>query len=164
MKSNSLEQLFVDGLKDLYDAEHQILEALPKMAEMASSQQLKQAFQTHEQQTRQQTQRLEQIFRDLGHKPDRKKCMGMEGLIQEGQHHMQEYKSDRDVLDAALVASAQKVEHYEISGYGTAKTYAQMLGRQDAARLLDQTLKEEYSTDERLTGLAENVVNIKAQL
>lgn len=164
MKSNSLEQLFVDGLKDLYDAEHQILEALPKMADMATSQELKQAFRMHEQQTRQQTQRLEQIFRDMGHKPDRKKCMGMQGLIQEGQHHMSEYKNDHDVLDAAMLASAQKVEHYEISGYGTAKTYAEMLGRHDAARLLDQTLKEEYSTDDRLTNLAENVVNIQAEM
>jgi ferritin-like metal-binding protein YciE len=164
MKKDNLDQLFVDGLKDLYDAEHQILEALPKMAEMASSTELRQAFQMHEQQTRQQVRRLEKVFQEMRQRPDRKKCVGMEGIIHEGQQHMKEYRSDRDLLDAAMLASAQKVEHYEISGYGTSKTYAQMLGMQNAAQLLDQTLKEEYSTDERLTHLAENFININAEM
>lgn len=162
MKMNSLENLFIDTIKDLYDAEHQIIEALPKMADAASSPDLKMGLQQHLEQTRHQAKRLEQVFQDMNQRPDRKKCMGMEGLIKEGQQHMSEMKSDKDVMDAGLIASAQKVEHYEIASYGTAKTYAEMLGRKDAVRLLDQTLSEEYSTDERLTRLAESHINAEA--
>jgi ferritin-like metal-binding protein YciE len=162
MKVNSLESLFTETLKDLYDAEHQIIKALPKMAEAASSPDLKKGLEQHLEQTRQQAQRLEQVFSAVGEKPSRKKCMGMEGLIKEGEEHMKELKSDKDVLDAGLIADAQKVEHYEIAGYGTAKTYAEMLGKKEAVRLLDQTLSEEYATDERLTRLAESHINIEA--
>ena len=162
MKMNSLENLFTETLKDLYDAEHQIITALPKMADAASSPDLKQGLRQHLEQTRQQAQRLEQVFSTVNQQPSRKKCMGMEGLIKEGEHHMQELKSDKDILDAGLIADAQKVEHYEIAGYGTAKTYAEMLGNKEAARLLDQTLSEEYATDERLTKLAESHINIEA--
>ena len=162
MKMNSLEGLFTETLKDLYDAEHQIIKALPKMADAASSADLKKGFQDHLQQTQQQAQRLEQVFSTVNQKPSRKHCMGMEGLIKEGEEHMKELKSDKDVLDAGLIADAQKVEHYEIAGYGTAKTYAELLGNQEAVRLLDQTLSEEYATDERLTKLAESHINIEA--
>jgi ferritin-like metal-binding protein YciE len=162
MKMNSLETLFVDALKDLYDAEHQIIEALPKMTEAASSHDLKQSLNQHLQVTRQQAQRLEQVFSTVNEKPTRKKCVGMEGLIKEGEQHMKDMKNDKDALDAELIASAQKVEHYEIAGYGTVKTYAQMLGRLDAANLLDQTLSEECATDERLTRLAESHINVDA--
>lgn len=160
--SNSLETLFVDSLKDLYDAEHQILDALPKMAQNAQSRELKMGLQEHEQVTRQQAQRLEKVFQAVGERPSRKKCIGMEGLIKEGEHHMKELKSDQEALDAALIGAAQKVEHYEIAGYGTAKTYAQMLGHQEAANLLDQTLSEECATDEKLTKIAEGQVNRRA--
>jgi ferritin-like metal-binding protein YciE len=162
MKVNSLEKLFVDTLKDLYDAEHQIIEALPKMEQAASSPDLKKGFKQHLDQTRKQTQRLEQVFESVNKSPSRKHCVGMEGLIKEGEHHMEELKSDKDVLDAGLIASAQKVEHYEIAGYGTAKTYAEMLGNQEAVRLLDANLSEECATDERLTVLAESHINAEA--
>jgi ferritin-like metal-binding protein YciE len=162
IQSNSLEKLLIDGLKDLYDAEHQILSALPKMTEHATSNDLKQSFQMHYEQTRQQAQRLEQVFRAFNQQPARKKCMGMEGLIREGEHHIQELMNDKDALDADLIASAQKVEHYEIAGYGTVKTYAQMLGKDEAVRLLDQILSEECATDEKLTQLAESHINLKA--
>ncbi len=161
-QKNSLQKLFVDTLKDLYDAEHQIIEALPKMAQSASSQDLKTSLNQHLDTTRRQAERLEQVFRTLNEQPERKKCVGMEGLIREGQQHMQELKNDQDALDANLIASAQKVEHYEIAGYGTAKTYAQMLGHREAVNLLDQNLSEECATDERLTKIAEGHVNLKA--
>jgi ferritin-like metal-binding protein YciE len=164
MKMNSLETLFVDTLKDLYDAEHQIIDALPKMAEAASSPDLKQSLRQHLDVTRHQAQRLEQVFSAFNERPTRKKCAGMEGLIKEGEQHMKELKSDKDALDAGLIASAQKVEHYEIASYGTAKSYAEMLGKQDAVNLLDQTLSEEYATDERLTRLAESHINIEAMI
>ena len=162
MKVENLETLFVDSLKDLYDAEHQILDALPKMADAASSSDLKRGLQNHLEQTRGQARRLEQVFSTVNQRPSRKKCMGMQGLITEGEQQMKELKGDRDVLDAGLLAAAQKVEHYEISGYGTAKTYARMLGHQDAADLLDQTLKEEYAADDLLTRIAESHINIEA--
>lgn len=162
IQSNALEKLFIESLKDLYDAEHQILTALPKMKDAATSQDLKQSFQMHHDQTRQQAQRLEQVFQAYGQSPTRKKCVGMEGLIREGEQHINDLKNDKDALDAGLIADAQKVEHYEIAGYGTVKTYAQMLGNNEVVRLLDQNLSEEYATDEKLTRLAESHVNIKA--
>lgn len=157
----SLQKLYVEQLKDLYSAEEQILEALPKMTEKTKHAELKRAFQQHYQQTEQQRQRLEQIFADLGEKPDGKFCKGMEGLIKEGKEIMTEMK-DSDVLDAGLISAAQHVEHYEMAGYGCARTYAHMLGLTDQAEVLQRTLDEEGDTDEKLTDLAESVVNIDA--
>jgi ferritin-like metal-binding protein YciE len=161
MKMESLHELFMHGLKDIYDAEHQITEALPKMAKAAKSSELKDGFRTHLQQTQQHIQRLEKIFEMMGKKPTRKKCKGMAGLIKEGDELMKE-DADRDVLDAGLIAAAQKVEHYEMAEYGTLRTYARLMGHTDAARLLQQTLDEEGETDKKLTALAERSINVKA--
>jgi ferritin-like metal-binding protein YciE len=160
-KVKSLHDLYVSELKDLYSAETQITKALPKMAQSASSPMLEQAFQEHLQQTRRQIERLDQIFEKLGQKPTGKKCKGMEGLIEEGKETMAE-NMEPDVLDAAMIVAAQKVEHYEMAGYGSARTYANMLGYYDAAQLLQQTLDEEGETDKKLTQLAESVVNREA--
>ncbi len=162
MKMESLETLFVDSIRDLYDAENQIMDALPKMVDAASSSDLKMGLQQHLDVTKHQAQRLEQVFSDLNQPPKRKKCYGMEGIIHEGQQDMKDLAKDKDVLDAGLIAAAQKVEHYEISGYGTAKTYAHMLGHDNVARLLDQTLSEEYAADDKLTRLAESHINVEA--
>jgi ferritin-like metal-binding protein YciE len=163
MKMNSLEALFVEQLKDAYDAEQQLMKALPKMADAASSQDLKQGFQTHTDQTRKQAERIEKIMQKFDEKPSGKKCVGMEGLIKEGQELMSERGIDKDVLDAGLIAAAQKVEHYEISTYGTLRTYAETLGHHDVAQMLQQTLEEESQTNEKLTRLAESHINIEAQ-
>lgn len=160
-KLKTLHDLYVSEMKDLYSAENQILKALPKMAQAASSPMLQQAFQEHLEQTRMQVQRLDQIFERLGQKPTGKKCKGMEGLIEEGKEMMDE-NMEPDVLDAALIVAAQKVEHYEMAGYGSARTYAHMLGEHEAAQLLQQTLDEEGETDKKLTQLAESVVNREA--
>jgi ferritin-like metal-binding protein YciE len=157
----SLQKLYVESLRDLYSAEEQILEALPKMAKMTKHPELKRAFQEHYQQTEQQKQRLEKLGEALGEELTGHKCKGMEGLLKEGDEIMKEYK-DSDVLDAALISAAQRVEHYEIAGYGCARTYAHMLGLADQAELLQRTLDEEGDTDEKLTDLAEAVVNIDA--
>ena len=162
MKKDNLRELFVDGLKDLYDAEHQLIDALPKMAEASSSNDLRTGFETHLEQTRQQARRLEQVFSDMGIRPERKKCLGMQGIIKEGEQVMEETRSDPDTRDAGMIASAQKVEHYEISGYGTARTYAQTLGMDHVAQLLETTLKEESATDEKLTRIAERHINVEA--
>ncbi|MFZ6030173.1 MAG: ferritin-like domain-containing protein [Chloroflexota bacterium] len=162
MKIQNLEELYVDVLKDLYDAEQQIMKALPKMAKAAHSTELRQGFEEHLTQTERQAARLEQIFSAMDTKPGGKKCIGMEGLIKEGEEIMKEAKKPSDVLDAGLIAAAQKVEHYEISGYGTARTYAQLLGESDAAELLQQTLEEEALTDEKLNQLAEGFINLEA--
>jgi len=158
---NSIQDLYVECIQDLYSAETQIVEALPKMVEAASSPELKKAFSTHLQQTQGHVQRLEQIASKLGEKPAGKKCKGMEGLLAEGQEIMKE-KAAPEVLDAALIGAAQKVEHYEISGYGTARTLAQKLGDTAGAQLLDQTAQEEGQTDKLLTQIAEKSVNQKA--
>jgi ferritin-like metal-binding protein YciE len=157
----SLQKLYLNELRDLMSAEHMILKALPKMADQASHSGLKEAFRMHEQQTRQHVQRLEQIFSMIGAKPTEKKCKGMEGIIDEGQDVMKEY-GDSDVLDAALIAAAQRVEHYEIAAYGCVRTYANVLGLTNQEQLLQQTLNEEGNTDHRLTQLADEVVNIDA--
>jgi ferritin-like metal-binding protein YciE len=157
----SLEKLYVEQLRDLYSAEEQILEALPKMQQNTKHAELKKAFQQHYQQTEQQMQRLQRIFEDLGAKAEGHECKGMMGLIAEGEEAMEEFK-DSDVLDAALIAAAQRVEHYEMAGYGCARTYANMLGLQAHADLLQRTLDEEGETDHKLTDLAESVVNIDA--
>lgn len=160
-KLNSLEGLYIDMLKDLYSAEQQITKALPQMAKKAHTPELRQAFDEHLGQTENQIARLEQIFSSLKGSPRGKKCAGMEGIIKEGEEMMKE-SIDPEVLDAALIAAAQKVEHYEISCYGTARTYAQTLGHHDAVTLLQQSLEEESATDEKLSTLAENFVNAEA--
>jgi ferritin-like metal-binding protein YciE len=161
MALQSLEDLFLHDLKDLYNAEQQIIKALPRMAKKASSPELRRAFEQHLKQTEAQVQRLERVFETLDEKAKGKTCKGMQGLIEEGKEMMGEDIED-DVLDAALIAAAQKVEHYEIAAYGTARTYAEMLGNREAARLLQQTLDEEGETDKKLTKLAESIVNVEA--
>lgn len=161
-KVSNLEDLYVETLRDLYDAEHQIVKALPKMKDSAQSKELKQGFQDHLDVTRNQITRLDQIFKEMKLPAQGKHCMGMEGIIKEGDEAIQE-ASDPAVRDAALIAAAQKVEHYEISGYGTARTFAQALGHQEAARLLDQTVNEEGQTDKKLTAMAESHVNQRAK-
>ena len=161
MELDSLQKLYVEELKDLYSAEKQIIQALPKMVKKASHPQLKAAFQEHLEVTQGQLERLDQIFEGLGKSPRGKKCKAMEGLIEEGKEMMQE-DMDPEVLDAALISAAQKVEHYEIAGYGTVRTYARLLGEEEDARLLQQTLDEEGETDKKLTQLAESSVNVEA--
>ena len=161
MKLDSLNELYVDHLKDMYSAETQITKALPRMAQKASSPDLKAAFEEHLQQTNGQIQRLEQIFQTLEKSPRGKKCVGMEGLLEEGKEVMSD-DMEPEVLDAALIAAAQKVEHYEISSYGTARAYARLLGDKTAAQLLTQTLEEEVGADEKLTELAESGINVEA--
>lgn len=161
-KMKNLEDLFVDVLKDLYDAEQQIVKALPKMAEQAHATELKQGFKEHLDMTRQQINRLDQIFKELKMPAQGKHCKGMEGLIKEGDEVMKE-EMEPSVRDAALIAAAQKVEHYEISGYGTARTFAQQLGHQNIAQLLDQTVNEEGQTDKKLTAMAESHINVRAK-
>jgi ferritin-like metal-binding protein YciE len=163
MKMQSLEALFVDQLKDLYDAEHQLIKALPKMAEAASSPDLKRGFQEHLAQTERQAQRLERIFSDRNEKPSGKKCVGMEGIIKEGEELIKNKEMDKDVKDAGLIMAAQKVEHYEIASYGTVRTYAETLGMKDVAQTLQQTLDEESMTNEKLTALAESHINMEAR-
>lgn len=161
MKKDSLEELLLDGLKDLYDAEYQIVEALPKMAQSATSPDLKQGFMDHLQQTQGQIQRLEAAFNELNGGAKRKKCVGMQGLIQEGEEVMKENMTS-DVRDAGLILAAQKVEHYEIASYGTVRTYAETLGHDRVAQLMQQTLDEEAATNEKLTALAESHINLEA--
>jgi ferritin-like metal-binding protein YciE len=155
-----LHDLFEEQIKDLYSAENQIIKALPKMAKNASNPQLRTAFERHLEETRGQVARLEQIAEELDFNPKGKKCKGAEGLIEEGKEVMDEF--EEDTLDAGLIGAAQKVEHYEIAAYGTARAHAQLLGYTKAARLLQQTLDEEGRTDKKLTDLAERVVNMEA--
>lgn len=156
-----LEELLVDELKDIYSAENQIVKALPKMAKAASAPELKRAFERHLEETRRQVERLEQIGQELEIKLTGKKCHGMEGLIEEGKEIMEE-DLDENAIDAGLIGAAQKVEHYEIAAYGTARTHAAMLGFNKVARLLQQTLNEEGATDKKLTQLAESIINVEA--
>jgi ferritin-like metal-binding protein YciE len=161
MKLESLNDLYLEQLKDLYSAETQLLDALPKMAERATSADLKQGFQEHLRQTREHMHRLEQIFSDLGDTPKGHTCEGMKGLIKEGEE-MIKMKGEDKVIDAGLIAAAQRVEHYEIAGYGTVRTYAEMLGHSQHATLLERTLQEEEMTDEKLSQLAESHINEEA--
>lgn len=158
---NSLKDLFVEQIEDLYDAEQRLTQALPKMAEAATSSQLKQAFQSHATETQGHVSRLESIFSQIGIEPKRETCAAMKGLIAEGEE-MMGAKGDPDVRDAALIAAAQRVEHYEISGYGSARTFAQRLGLTQSASLLQQTLQEESAADEKLTRIAEQSINVQA--
>ncbi len=157
----TLKDLFVEELKDLYHAEKQITKALPQMAKKATSDQLREAFESHLKETENQISRLEKVFKELDMTPKGKKCEGMEGIIQEGKTMMQELDKS-DTLDAALIAAAQKVEHYEIASYGTVRTYAQQLNLKNAANLLQETLEEESAANEKLNDLAINQVNVEA--
>ena len=163
MKLESLRDLLIEELQDLYSAENQILEALPKMIKKASSPDLKSGFSEHLEQTRGQVRRLDQIFDQLGDDIDRddKTCKGMQGIIKDNEELL---KSDAEpeVLDAAMIAGAQRAEHYEIAGYGTVRTYARLLGQNDWAQLLDQTLREEKDTDSKLSRLSERI-NMEAK-
>jgi ferritin-like metal-binding protein YciE len=161
MEMESLQSLYVDELKDLYSAEQQLIKALPKMAKAATAAELKSAFEEHLEQTRAHAERLEQIFERLDESPKGKKCKGMEGLIEEGAELMKEDAAP-EVMDAGLICKAQHIEHYEIAGYGSVRTYARLLGEDDAAQLLEQTLDEEGDTDKKLTDLAENGINLQA--
>jgi ferritin-like metal-binding protein YciE len=161
MAMDSLKDLYVDELKDLYNAENQLLKALPKMAKKASAPELKRAFQEHLTQTEGHVNRLEKIFKGLGEKPTGKTCKAMKGLIEEGKEIIEE-DGDGSVLDAALIGAAQRVEHYEIAGYGVVRTFASLLGEEDAMESLQRTLNEEGETDKKLTQIAESVINIEA--
>src|SRR5579859_370089 len=156
MRKDSLQQLYVDELKDLYSAEIQLVKALPKMAKAVSNAELRQAFEEHLRQTAEQVSRLERIFELLGEKPTGKKCLGMEGLVKEAAETMQE-KYSENVKDAAIIGAAQRVEHYEIAGYGTVREFAELLGETEHVSLLEHTLSEEKQTDETLTRLAERI-------
>ena len=163
MELDTLKDLYVEELKDLYSAEKQLIKALPKMAKAANDKQLAEAFRTHLRQTAEHAKRLEQICEELGVSPRGKKCVGMEGLIEEGSDLIKE-NPDPDVLDAGLISAAQHVEHYEMAGYGTVRTYARQLGFEEQADLLQQTLDEEGETDHLLTRLAESGINIAAEV
>ena len=161
MKLGSLQELYVEELKDLYSAENQLLQALPKMAKAASSSDLRTAFEDHLEQTRDQVERLEKIFKKLDASPKGKKCKAMEGLIEESNELLTE-EAEPEVLDAALIAAAQRVEHYEMAGYGSVRTFARLLGHEEAADLLQETLDEEEAADKKLTELAETTINVEA--
>jgi len=160
-ETSPLEELLIDELKDMYSAENQIVKALPRMTKAASSPELKRAFERHLEETKRQVERLNQIGEALETKLSGKKCKGMEGLIEEGKEII-EQGLDEDAADAGLIGAAQKVEHYEIAAYGTARTHAALLGYNKIAKLLQQTLDEEGATDKKLTALAESVINVEA--
>ncbi len=161
MKLNTLQELYIDELRDLYSAENQLLKALPKMAKGASSDELKQAFEDHLEETKVHVERLEEIFEALDESPKGKTCKAMKGLVEEGSEILEE-EGEESVLDAGIIAAAQKVEHYEIASYGTVRTLADLLGEKDAVKLLQKTLDEEGAADEKLTELAEDIVNPEA--
>jgi ferritin-like metal-binding protein YciE len=155
MANQGLKELYIDELKDLYSAETQLVKALPKMAKAATSPDLQEGFESHLKQTKGHVERLETIFKQLGESPKGKTCKGMQGLIEEGSEATEEYEGD--VLDAALIGAAQRVEHYEMAGYGTVIAFAEELGESDHVSLLNETLEEEEETDAKLTGLAEDI-------
>src|ERR1700683_1255690 len=161
MKIESMEDLFVEQIEDLYDAEQRLVKALPKMAEASTSPALRQAFESHLDETRGHVTRLEQVFQALRKKPKSQTCDAMKGLIEEGED-MVSNTEQSPVRDAGLIASANRVEHYEIAAYGSARTFAQLLGLNEAASLLEQTLREEKTADQKLTQLAESLVNDEA--
>ena len=162
MEINSLQELYVEQLKDLYDAEHQIMKALPKMIDKADSEELKDALSEHLEVTKQQANRIERVFIDMGEKAKAAKCKGMQGVLAEGDDLVGDIE-DPNVRDAAIIAAAQRVEHYEMAGYGTARTYAAQLGEDEAADLLQQTLDEEKEADKKLTQLASEINQDAAQ-
>ncbi len=161
MTTKTLDNLFHDTLKDVYYAEKKIYKSLPKMAKAAQAPDLKAAFAKHREETEGQIERLEQVFAIIGKKPQGKTCAAIEGILEEGEEIMEDYKGT-PALDAGLLAAAQAVEHYEISRYGTLKRWAEVLGLDDAAKLLDETLKQESKTDSSLTALADKHVNEEA--
>jgi ferritin-like metal-binding protein YciE len=163
MKLNTLKQLYIEELRDLHSAENQLLKALPKMAKGASSEELKLAFENHLDQTKVHVERLEEIFERLDETPKGKTCQAMKGLVEEGSEILEE-NGEESVLDAGIIAAAQKVEHYEIASYGTVRTFAQLLGEDEAAELLQETLDEEGEADKLLTQLAQDMVNPEALL
>jgi ferritin-like metal-binding protein YciE len=163
MKLNTLKQLYIEELRDLHSAENQLLKALPKMAKGASSEELKLAFENHLDQTKVHVERLEEIFERLDETPKGKTCQAMKGLVEEGSEILEE-DGEESVLDAGIIAAAQKVEHYEIASYGTVRTFAQLLGEDEAAELLQETLDEEGEADKLLTQLAQDMVNPEALL
>ena len=162
MKINSLRDVFIHEIKDLYSAEKQLTKALPKMAKAAANEELSAGFEEHLHQTEEHVNRLEKILKNLGESTRGEKCKAMEGLIEEGAKVIDE-DGVPEVIDALLISAAQRVEHYEIAGYGSARTFAELLGDNEAARLLQQTLEEEAETDKKLTRLAESAVNPQAQ-
>jgi len=162
MQKDSLRELYIDELRDLYHAETQLVKALPKMAKASSDDQLREAFEEHLRQTSEHVSRLEQIFDQLGEKPSGKKCAGMEGLVKEGSEVMKEDYANA-VKDAAIIGAAQRVEHYEMAGYGTVRTFAELLGENEHVSLLEQTLEEEKQADQKLTELAEDINQEAAQ-
>ncbi len=155
MTNDSLKELYIDELKDIFNAENQLVKALPKMAKAATSEELSSAFEEHLEQTKGHVQRLEQIFEALDESPKGKKCAGMEGLVKEGSEMIDEFEGE--VLDAALISAAQRVEHYEIAAYGTVAAYAELLGESEAQSLLNETLEEEKETDAKLTELSKEI-------
>src|SRR5216110_1501856 len=161
MKLDTLQKLYTDELRDLYNAENQLLKALPKMAKAASSEDLKDAFEKHLEQTKGHVKRLEQVFDAIGEKPKGKTCRAMKGLIEEGSEILKE-DGEESILDAGIIVAAQKVEHYEIAAYGSVRTFAKLLGQKKAAELLQTTLNEESEANELLNGLAESIVNPEA--
>jgi len=161
MKLDTLQKLYTDELRDLYNAENQLLKALPKMAKGASSEELKDAIEKHLEQTRGHVQRLEKVFDQLGEKAKGKTCRAMKGLVEEGSEILKE-DGDDSVIDAGIIVAAQKVEHYEIASYGSVRTFANLLGQNKAAELLQATLDEESEANELLNRLAETVVNPEA--
>jgi ferritin-like metal-binding protein YciE len=161
MKVESIEDLFLDELKDLYSAEKQITKALPKLMKAASAEELSAAFDSHLQETKGHVERLEEIFQKLGKKGTGKTCEGMKGVLEEGAEVVQEIEKG-PIRDAGLIAAAQRVEHYEIAGYGSVRSFAELLGKTDIVELLDETLEEEKAADEKLTKISESV-NQEAQ-
>ncbi|MBP8251879.1 MAG: ferritin-like domain-containing protein [Herpetosiphon sp.] len=160
-KLKTLNDLMVEHLRDLYNAETQIMDALPKMAEKATAPQLRKAFETHLEESKVHRARLEDVFKQLGENPEGHTCKAMEGIIKEGDEFMKE-RAEPEVMDAGLIAAAQRVEHYEMAGYGCVRTWAKQLGMNDVAKVLQTTLDEEGATDEKLTKLAEGSLNERA--
>jgi len=161
MEMSNLQDLLVENLKDLYSAETQLLKALPRVAKKVENDQLRQALEMHVRETEGQVKRLEQVLGKMGEKTSGKVCHGMKGLLEEAKEMMGE-DADADVIDAGLIVDCQKVEHYEIAGYGSAITFAKLLGDEEAARLLGQTLEEEKAADQKLTQIAESTINLEA--
>ena len=161
MKLDTLKTLYINELRDLYNAENQLVKALPKMAKAASSEELKEAFQKHLEQTETHVERLEEVFEEIGEKPKGKTCKAMKGLIEEGSEILHE-DGEESVIDAGIIVAAQKVEHYEIASYGSVRTFAQLLGKNRSAELLQTTLAEESEANELLNKLAEDIVNPEA--
>lgn len=156
MKENNLKELYLDELRDLFDAEQQLIKALPKMAKAATSDDLREGFEEHLEQTKEHARRLEQIFNSMGEAPKGKKCKGMAGLVSEGSQMLRE-DFEGEVKDAAIISAAQRVEHYEIAAYGTVRDFANLMGESEAVSLLEQTLNEEKETDRKLTELSEQI-------